>query len=372
VDNRITLNELKLKIAELLNLDTDKFLMKYGGRLGTELKDLQNKLADCKITNITSIYLELGTPSRSGEYRVRFSLGAISPENVDGLVYEFEELFEWLVSNMEKVKDLKEKVVEELRKMKNIRDLTSSRLRLRERNSDSLGAVLHNEKLLKDYTLYDKKVFVVEILEEDDTSKSSQILVILKKWDIMNFELSMPKQIFISKDNTTMNDFGVLVSSVFDIALENLEASNVRNLWKFSKPDLLIEDGRWEKLSGNSNKTCNYPWFLLKDGPLIVIRDTVMKIDNHMNPNIDAAVTAANDKAKKIKKGLAVQFNFPETSLKIGVKKNNESKKKRRQKMILTSGSLSRKLKSQKDPMIFDFLVYYSRMINFYSHRVLF
>jgi len=49
-----------------LNIDIDTFIMKRNGKLGTELRDLKNKLVDYNITGYVSIYLQLGVPAKSG------------------------------------------------------------------------------------------------------------------------------------------------------------------------------------------------------------------------------------------------------------------------------------------------------------------
>lgn len=40
--------------------------MKKGGKFGNELRDHEAKLLDVSITNLGNVFLELGTPTKSG------------------------------------------------------------------------------------------------------------------------------------------------------------------------------------------------------------------------------------------------------------------------------------------------------------------
>ena len=82
-------------------------------------------------------------------------MGRLSPENHDSLVYEFEELFERPVSNTEKVIDLKQRLIDDLQTIKNLQFITFDKIRLRERNSDSLGSVFSNFIHIRSYSLQD-------------------------------------------------------------------------------------------------------------------------------------------------------------------------------------------------------------------------
>jgi hypothetical protein len=74
-------------------------------------------------------------------------------------------------------------------------------MRLRERNADKLGNILHDNDLLGAYSLYDKKCLVVQMLpqarsEVELAATRESILLLVKVWDVVNFELSEMKEIF--------------------------------------------------------------------------------------------------------------------------------------------------------------------------------
>ncbi len=58
--------------------------------------------------NRGTICVELGTPAKSGEFRVKISLGSISPEKFDNIEYFYEDLLSLPVNNRMKVNDFKE------------------------------------------------------------------------------------------------------------------------------------------------------------------------------------------------------------------------------------------------------------------------
>jgi hypothetical protein len=43
-----------------------------------------------------------------------------------------------------------------------VKGLEPLKMRLRDKTGDKLSTILHNEKILKDYNLFDKKTFVIE------------------------------------------------------------------------------------------------------------------------------------------------------------------------------------------------------------------
>ena len=141
VDNRMGLLELKQLIGEYLNIDIDTFIMKRNGKLGTELRDLKNKLVDYNITGYVSIYLQLGVPAKSGEYVLLFCLGQLHTEETDSLNFTYEDLFTLQIGNREKVSEVKARLITKLAERNPPINLTIETMRLRERNGLYMGQV---------------------------------------------------------------------------------------------------------------------------------------------------------------------------------------------------------------------------------------
>lgn len=215
--------------------------MKRESKLGNEYKEPGTYLKD-KLIAHNKIYLELGKPSKSGEYRLYFSLGSFSKDNQDTLTYEYEEIINMPVNSLWKVFELKQKLALILIEKKGENPAYEpTRLRLRERNSDKMGQILHNDCILKDYALYDKKAITIEILLEPEQTKPEDLLLIVKYWDIKKFELSGPKEIFMKKADR-LKELGFIIEGVFGVNCDDIQACKINSLWSFNRGDLLNEN----------------------------------------------------------------------------------------------------------------------------------
>jgi len=325
VDNRMGLLELKQLIGEYLNIDIDTFIMKRNGKLGTELRDLKNKLVDYNITGYVSIYLQLGVPAKSGEYVLVFCLGELHTEETDGLNFNYEDLFTLQIGNREKVSEVKARVIMKLAEKKPPINATMDTIRLRERNGLYIGQILHDNNYMKDYSLYDNKVIVVEQLKEKQTDEPSKIMIYVRYLDAKNFHLEEPKEVFVPKEKTTLHQVGQEVSNALNIPLDDIQCFRVQSLSSFTRADLLIENV-WVNLKGNGYLVSSYPWYLIKDGYLLIIKNTKENIDKEKAKEVKPkkkATTAYNPEQKFT----TFSVQPKETSIKIMVKKKADIEK---------------------------------------------
>ena len=70
---------------------------------------------------------------------------------------------------------------------------------------------------MKDYSLFDNKVIVVEKLDKPTTYDPSKILIYVRGLDNDRFELTAPKEIFIPKEKTTLHEVGIEACKVLDL-----------------------------------------------------------------------------------------------------------------------------------------------------------
>jgi len=56
-----TISSLKIRIAEILNIDVNHFIMKKHNHNGVEVKNLYDKIESMTLSNM-NIYLQLGSP----------------------------------------------------------------------------------------------------------------------------------------------------------------------------------------------------------------------------------------------------------------------------------------------------------------------
>jgi hypothetical protein len=155
IDSRLSLFELKERIAELLGLDLDNFIMKRGSRFSAELKDLTTAIKDNGIIGRGTMYLMSGRPSVQGEYKIRVGMGGISKQRCDTIEFDCVDLLELSISNNQTVAQLKEVLVKEVKEKLAI-ELDHTRIRLREKVNLKLGKVFHNNDMLKSHRIYDR------------------------------------------------------------------------------------------------------------------------------------------------------------------------------------------------------------------------
>ena len=137
-----------------------------------------------------------------GEYRIKFSLGGVNPQNSDSIVYVWQDLLDLQVKNASNVLELKERLCKEITNFNPEINVSPDRLRLREKNTDKFGQVLHNSCKMKEYSLYDTKMIAIEILDHPEMTSQEEILLYVKFWDIENLELSEPSSLFIRKKSS--------------------------------------------------------------------------------------------------------------------------------------------------------------------------
>lgn len=78
--------------------------MRRGGKVGTELKEMNKTIRSMNFINNSSIYLELGKPAKEGEIRVIFYLAIKTALNSINRLHTFEEIGELPIHGCLKVK----------------------------------------------------------------------------------------------------------------------------------------------------------------------------------------------------------------------------------------------------------------------------
>lgn len=214
-----TVQHLREAIAKKLNIDKDSFIMKRGGTSSMELKDMNLKLIQANLSNYSLIYVELGTPTGQNQHRYLFSCAElVKNTEKDCLCYNFFELFELPIDDSMKVIELKNFLIDRLKAMYPSMELSLSRIRIRERNSERLAKTLMDHEQLSFYILYDRKCLCLELLDEPEVTPptSSDMFIVVKKWSPSTWQISDPKEIIIKK-YSTIHDFGMQISEKFGI-----------------------------------------------------------------------------------------------------------------------------------------------------------
>lgn len=116
MDSRQTMGDLKTKICSMLKVNPSTLLMRRGGRLGVEIKNLKEVIHKANMRSGAQVHLEFGHPSVEGEYRLEFSLAEVrnftQDDLHDNLLYDFTDLFQLPISKKFKASEVCHKVVE--------------------------------------------------------------------------------------------------------------------------------------------------------------------------------------------------------------------------------------------------------------------
>lgn len=176
---------MKNTIAKKIGLSVDEFIIKKSSLHNSEeLKDLSVQLMHIGILNRGTLFLSLGTPQAIDEFLIEYRLCSLSNDNQNGLsgLYDSELLARIKTSTSETVLERKQKLIDVLFKEKNISVQSAKCIRLRERYVDYKN-IMRNTKKLKDYSLYDKKVIGVTVLDHEEDLEHDELLLCLKFWD---------------------------------------------------------------------------------------------------------------------------------------------------------------------------------------------
>ena len=218
IDSQRTMSDLKQEIGNILKISPDEFIMKKSSSYGPELKDLCIKITQTTIINSTTIYLEIGKPSKPDEIRINFQL-ALPPKtrDSDGAIYSVDSLFEIPVNISLKIIQVKEILCQELKNKFPTIVVDPLFLRFRYNSYAILGKILNNKDALKEFKLSDKVSICVQLLPNPEkVIDSSEFIIYVKIWQPNTWELSSPYEIIINK-NSKIHDLGAKISQITEI-----------------------------------------------------------------------------------------------------------------------------------------------------------
>ncbi|CAK62005.1 unnamed protein product (macronuclear) [Paramecium tetraurelia] len=329
IDNRKTMKELKEKMSDFLGIDIDSFIVKKSNRYGEEIKDLSTTIKNNQAIGRAAFCLMMGKPSTKGVYKIKVGMGGISQKYSDTIDFEYQDLFEMEINSEWYVKELKEKLCQKVEETKQI-TLQPNLIRLRYKVNTKLSQVYHNDQLLKNLRLFDNQTIVIEKLEKEDEIKENQLLGYVRFYNPKDFTLSFPPSEIFLNSTDTMHDTSVVISNLFNINQDAIEAIKINNIFSFTITDLVTASFDWQLLKFNENVVSKGPWFLLKDSYFIIVRDAreVPKDMTELRQKVDEILAKSSDPAK-IQQKIPMQSIKPkEKALKITVVKKQDEQQK--------------------------------------------
>ena len=277
VDSRETVEFLKKRIGDIIGLQPEEFILKRGSKAGTEIKELTYKVNMSTLYNGAVLFVERGVPSRLDEFRICVSF-ADPPKATaaDYAMNEFTELIELPISSNLTVSSAIELICLKVNSRYPSMELRAETVRLRERSNDKLARVMVGSDVMRNYSMYEKKMVSVQVVGEQSTvySPSSSLLVVVRLWSPVSWELSQPIEIELGK-NCTFREFGERVSGMYGIAVERLMAARIAYTWNFNRTELLNQ--QWYALNDTYNRLSSNPWYLPSDGTLLMYSPPSLK-----------------------------------------------------------------------------------------------
>jgi hypothetical protein len=122
--------------------------------------------------------------------------------------------------------------------------------------------------------MHNKKPLAVQITAEVEEPTLEDLLVAVRSWNPVTWELSDTYEIYCSK-GTTLSILGNLLGGLFGIPESELECCKIGSAWNFSRVQLPSE--QWVKTMGNQCFIVSSPFYLSVDGGLLIVKKSGCK-----------------------------------------------------------------------------------------------
>ena len=172
------------------------------------------------------------------------------------------------------------------------------------------------------YGIFNGKQIAIQITNSEEDPSPEDILLLVKCWNPESWELSDTFEIYVSK-NTTLANFGSLLSNLFGIPEKELECCKIGSAWSFSRVQLPSE--QWVKTFENHCFISANPFFLSVDGCLLIVKKLGAK-ERDLNEEERKRYAAFDYERLGSYKHIPGKNHKIEKAMKITVYKNEESK----------------------------------------------
>ena len=213
MDKQRTVTDLRNEIGRQLELEDDKFILKKYSSFGNELKEITMRLNQLNLFQSSNIFVELGTPVKADEVRVRFLI-ALNPKlhDSDGSIFTVDNLIELPVSQNLKISQIKELLRTELIMRYPTMTISVSNMRFRFNVYSITTKILNNNDFLREYKPSDRVDICLQLLKQPERIlEVNDLIVYVKVWCPNTWELSQPYEIIINK-NLKISELGASIS----------------------------------------------------------------------------------------------------------------------------------------------------------------
>lgn len=285
-------------IQPIVKLPLDEFKISRGNiHYRVELKNENETIEDCRLTDGSKLFLEKGKPMKEGETKIAFSL--FDPENRRSKDY-LMELFEIPVSEQILIGDLKVILAARLKEEKQI-EIDPKNMRIREMFTKSPSSVYYDSKMLKDsaHCLYNGKPLAIQELSEPECKNDADdVIVFVQQFFPSKYTTGTKFEIKL-RDETPIPEFKQMLSEKSGI--QNVGIAKAYGTWP--GPDLLeIPDLDWDHpIPSYATKTGTVgtaPLYL-RDGDILYFRDNDEELKK-LTPEEKKALEKEVHKSKRV------------------------------------------------------------------------
>lgn len=94
----------------------------------------------------------------------------------------------------------------------------------------------------------------------------------------IDFTLSFPPKEIYLHNTDSLHDVSEIISKLFNIDQDAIEAIKINNLYSFSITDLVTASFDWQLLKFNKNYINKPPWYILKDSYYLMYKILFIKV----------------------------------------------------------------------------------------------
>lgn len=231
IDSRLSLEDLKQMISESMEVETDKFIMRRGGKVGIELTDLSKSLIKAGLVSGSIIYTAFGTPTRPGEILLKI-LMTIKTDGELTHHYNLKPMVEIAIDQNSTAEQVVRKAVE-VYKSEGGNDLAASTFRLREKHSRSLIKV-YRDVSIKKQGIFEGKQLVLENIDplvQVPKLEIRQTLLVVQILNPDSIEFEEAFELAIDRNDSLASVAQRVFEKCQKIPLDFMEAAKVTTVW---------------------------------------------------------------------------------------------------------------------------------------------
>jgi hypothetical protein len=268
VDSRLTVRDLKKQIAEYLEIEEHRFILRRGGKVGIELRDLEKTMTKCGLLSGSIIYTAFGTPTGPNEILLKM-LMTIKADNEINHHYNLKPIAEIAVDQNSTADDVIAKALDVYMRDDG-EDLHALNFRLREKHSRSLMKVYRNIAI-KRQGIYDGKQLVLENIDPQIQIPQIDMRQYLLVVQILDPETISFEEIFefaIEKTDT----LALIAQKIYEkcpkIPPEYMSAAKVATVWGLD--NLYGINLPYVSLNDSKQTLTGQPFFIAADGNVLL------------------------------------------------------------------------------------------------------